>query len=118
MKSFQEYSELKCSFHGLLTLLSGSWTSYILWLLHEKGELRFGELKKQLPGISAKVLTERLRKLEEAGLVHRTHEPTIPPKVSYRLTARGESLQGPLSQLKELSVIWNSDDQDPLQLRA
>jgi len=110
MKSFQEYSELKCSFHGLLTLLSGSWTSYILWLLHEKGELRFGELKKQLPGISAKVLTERLRKLEEAGLVARTHVPTIPPKVSYRLTARGESLQGPLKQLKELSVIWNSDD--------
>lgn len=109
MKAFHEYSELKCPFHGLLTLLSGSWTCYILWLLHEKGELRFGELKKQLPGISAKVLTERLRKLEEAGLVHRTQELTIPPKVSYRLTARGEILQGPLKQLKELSIIWNSD---------
>lgn len=107
MRNFQDYSELACPFHGLLCLLSGSWTSYILWLLQEHGELRFGELKKRLPGISAKVLTERVRKLEEAGLVHRHHEPIIPPRVTYSLTHRGKALQAPLLQLKTLAAEWN-----------
>jgi DNA-binding HxlR family transcriptional regulator len=107
MRTFQDYSEIACPFHGLLCLLSGSWTSYILWLLQDRGTLRFGELKKSLRGISAKVLTERLRKLEEAGLVNRDHRPTIPPQVSYSLTPRGQALQGPLLQLRELATEWN-----------
>jgi DNA-binding HxlR family transcriptional regulator len=101
---------MQCPVHGLLTLLSGSWTTYILWLLQEKDELRFGELLRQMPGLSAKVLTERLRKLEEAGLLSRHPEPTIPPKVTYRLTDRGRELYEPLQRLGELATRWGGDD--------
>lgn len=104
--NFKEYSEIRCPVHGLLNLLSGSWTSYIIWLMHENGSLRFGQLKKHMPGISAKVLTERLRKLEEAGFVSRFQEMTIPPKVTYSLTKRGQQLQAPLCQLSQLAQKW------------
>jgi len=107
MKNLCDYSEMECPFHGLLTLLCGTWTTYILWLLNQHHELRFGELKKQMPGLSAKVLTERLRKLEEAGLVTRHPEATIPPKVTYRLSDRGRAVHEPLMQLKTLAQSWH-----------
>jgi DNA-binding HxlR family transcriptional regulator len=92
---------------GLLNLISGPWTTYILWLIRQNGELRFGEIKKQLPQISAKVLTERLRKLEAAGILNRTIEPTIPPKVSYKFTKRGEDLEEILDQINGLALKWS-----------
>lgn len=64
----REYSAMRCPMHGLVSLLTGPWTTYILWLIRTNGTLRFGQLKKQMPTISAKVLTERLRMLEEAGI--------------------------------------------------
>ena len=106
MKPTCQYSDMQCPFQGLLNLLSGSWTSYILWLLHEHGDLRFGELRKHMPGLSAKVLTERLRRLEGAELISRHAEATIPPKVTYKLTRRGHELQGPLDRLNELATAW------------
>ena len=56
MKNLCDYSEMECPFHGLLTLLCGTWTTYILWLLSQHSELRFGELKKQMPGLAPKSL--------------------------------------------------------------
>ena len=67
----------------LLARISGRWTVYLLWILDTNGKLRFGELKRQAEGISTKVLTERLRMLEKMGIIHRSYEATIPPKVSY-----------------------------------
>lgn len=116
MKTCSDYSDMNCPFHGLLSLLSGSWTSYILWLLQQRSELRFGELKKAMPGLSAKVLTERLRKLEEAGLVSRHPELTIPPKVTYKLTERGHQLQGPLTQMQNLALSWHLADNPQAQV--
>ena len=103
----REYSEMRCPMDGLLNLLSGPWTTYILWLIRNGGELRFGEIKKQLPLISAKVLTERLRMLEEAGVLEREHEATIPPKVSYRFTKRGLELEELLDKINSLAVQWS-----------
>jgi DNA-binding HxlR family transcriptional regulator len=101
------YSSMKCPLHGLISILGGAWTTYILWLLKSRGGVRFGQLKKQMPGISAKVLTERLRLLEGAGIVHRHHEPTIPPKVTYSLTGRGRDLEGALDALDLLAAKWS-----------
>ena len=83
-------SPVGCPMDSLLRLLMGPWTTYILWVLRSNGPTRFGELKRKVPGVSAKVLTERLRMLAEAGVVHRRFEATIPPQVTYSLTARGE----------------------------
>jgi DNA-binding HxlR family transcriptional regulator len=95
---------------SLLRLLMGPWTTYILWVLRSNGPTRFGELKRRVSGVSAKVLTERLRMLAEAGVVHRQFEATIPPQVTYSLTARGEELKGVLDQLNAVAVRWQAAD--------
>ena len=76
----------------ILRMLMGPWTTYILYNLATYGPQRFGELKRRVAGISAKMLTERLRTLEGAGLIRRDYEATIPPKVTYSLTPRGHEL--------------------------
>ena len=62
------------------------------------GTLRFNELKRNL-GISQRMLSLTLKKLERDGLVHRTYYPTIPPKVEYKLTSMGKSLREPVNAL-------------------
>lgn len=109
MKSLSDHSDMQCPMDGLLRILMGPWTTYILWLLHSNGPQRFGQLRKQMPTISAKMLTERLRMLEEAKIVHREQESTIPPKVTYSLTERGRDLNKVLNDLKKLSEKWGCE---------
>ncbi len=94
----------------LLDQLSGTWTIHILWVLHRKGTLRFGELRRQIGEISTKVLTERLRMMESMGIVDRHSEPTRPPKVTYRLTARGQALTQALVPLYKLVLHWDQSE--------
>ena len=97
---------------ALLRLLMGPWTTYIIWVLETEGTLRFGELKARMPGISSKVLTERLRLLESAGIISRTYKPTIPPSVSYALTARGHELKDALSAINAVALKWQAETRD------
>ena len=106
----RDYSLFHCHLHGLMTLLTGPWTTYLLWMIHQNGEMRFGELKKQMPGISAKVLTQRLRMLEEAGIVYREHVATIPPQVTYGFTSRGEELAHVLLEIRRIADKWIQED--------
>ena len=108
MKDIRDYSEMRCPMHGLLSLLNGPWTTYILWLIRSSGPLRFGQIKKKIPTISAKVLTNRLRMLEEAGILRREQEATIPPKVTYSFTDRGHELNELLDQINLLAQAWSS----------
>ena len=99
-----------CPMDAMLRLLMGPWTTYILWCLYSQGAHRFGDLKRAIPDISAKVLTERLRMLETAELVHREYKPSIPPQVSYSLTAKGHELHDVLDHLNTLARKWAHDD--------
>jgi DNA-binding HxlR family transcriptional regulator len=72
-------------------LLGGLWTPELLWSLSE-GPRRFSELRRDTPGISAKVLTSRLRDLEARGVLARSVMATSPPTVEYELTALGQEL--------------------------
>ncbi len=99
-----------CPLEILLRHISGQWTLYIIWILDTNGALRFGELRRKVDGISTKVLTERLKLLASIELVHRHHEPTIPPQVTYTLTERGKELSGTLDHLYELAVRWYDTD--------
>ncbi|HZT20826.1 MAG TPA: helix-turn-helix domain-containing protein [Dongiaceae bacterium] len=99
-----------CPMDRLLRLLTGPWTTYILWVLRTNGPTRFGELKRRVPGISAKMLTERLRMLEEARIVFRHYEPTIPPQVTYGLAPRGEELREVLDELNAVALRWQAED--------
>ncbi len=100
-----------CPMDAILRLLMGPWTSYILWILRTGGPTRFGALKEQLAGVSAKVLTERLRALEAAGIVYRHYEPTVPPAVTYGLTPRGRELDDVFDALNDVAIRWQSEDQ-------
>ena len=99
-----------CPMDYILRMLMGPWTTYIVYNLRTYGPQRFGELKRRVAGISAKMLTERLRTLEGAGLIKRDYEATIPPKVTYSLTARGHELDEVLEKLGEVAVRWQAED--------
>ena len=98
-----------CPVSTLMAVLSGPWTMYILWVLSTSGPTRFGALKRRIEGISTKVLTERLRMLEQEGILYRHYEPTVPPQVTYGLTERGQELVGILDQLNDLAQRWYAE---------
>lgn len=104
-----------CPVDALLRLLMGSWTTYILWHLRQDGPLRFGVLRRAIPGISTKVLTQRLRMLEEQGVIYRRHVASIPPEVSYGLTARGAELGDIFAALEAVSRRWQVPEEGILR---
>jgi DNA-binding HxlR family transcriptional regulator len=93
----------------MLELLTRPWTMHILWSLSTNGPMRFGSLRKNIAGISARVLTERLRTLEDAGFVFRHYEQTIPPAVTYGITDRMKDIEKVLTQLEALARKWNGE---------
>jgi len=98
-----------CPLDSILRLLMGPWTTYILWVLSDDGPQRFGALKRAVPGISSRILTERLRMLQEAGVIWRDQTQTIPPAVTYGLTVRGDDLRHVLESLGEIAQRWQSE---------
>jgi len=84
-------SEPACPAEATLRVIGGSWKVPILWHL-SKGTKRFSQLRRDLPGVTQKMLTQQLRELERAGVVHRKVYPQVPPKVEYSLTNRGRTL--------------------------
>ena len=85
-----------CPITECMKLLGGAWTPYIIWYLKDNSR-RFSELKDDINGISSKVLTQRLRRLEEDGLIARKVVATSPPSVEYSLTELGKEM-GPIIQ--------------------
>lgn len=92
-----------CPCRGLLDLLANKWSTLAIGAL-EDGPRRFGELQRKLQGISPKVLTQTLRRLEDAGFLDRTIIPAVPLHVEYALTELGHSAAVPLSQLRAWAV--------------
>ena len=101
-----------CAIGGLLELLTRPWTLHILWALSTNGPMRFGVLRKNVDGISSRVLTERLRTLEEKGFVYRDYQPTIPPAVTYGITERMKDIEKVLPQLEGLARKWHGEGSD------
>ncbi|MCP3805527.1 helix-turn-helix transcriptional regulator [Allokutzneria sp. A3M-2-11 16] len=81
-----------------MDLIGGKWKVSLLWVLHQ-GVVRFGELRRALPGITEKVLASHLREMEAAGLVRRDAYDEVPPRVEYSLTPLGISLNEALEPL-------------------
>lgn len=80
-----------CPVTTCMTLLSGAWAPNVIWYLSAQPR-RFGELRIDIPRISARVLSARLRELEDKGVVSRRVMPTSPPSVEYELTELGREL--------------------------
>jgi DNA-binding HxlR family transcriptional regulator len=95
--------EYHCSMELTLELIGGKWKPLIIWYLAEN-TMRFNELKRALPNITQKMLTQQLRGLERNGLVNRHIYTEIPPKVEYSLTSEGKSLLPILESLRQWGV--------------
>ncbi|SNX66089.1 HxlR family transcriptional regulator [Streptomyces sp. TLI_55] len=94
-----------CGIDAALDVVSGKWKGLVLWELHAHGTRRFAELRRALPGVSEKMLTQHLRQMEEDGLIHRKVYAEVPPKVEYSLTEAGTALNEALRPLG----AWGSE---------
>jgi DNA-binding HxlR family transcriptional regulator len=88
----------ECPVRQVLDQIGDKWSTLMLLALSEKA-YRFGELRRMIPDISQRMLTQTLRDLQRNGLISRTVFPTNPPSVEYRLTPLGQSLLVPLNAL-------------------
>ncbi|KMS70966.1 transcriptional regulator [Streptomyces viridochromogenes] len=87
-----------CGTDAAMDVIGGKWKVVILWELSERPH-RFGELRRELPGVTEKVLAAQLRELEADGIVHREAYDEVPPRVEYSLTPLGVSLNAALAPL-------------------
>lgn len=90
-----------CPLTECMALLGGAWTPNIIWYLSATSR-RFGELRRDMPAISAKVLSARLRDLCEKGVVMRKVLPSSPPSVEYALTSLGQELMPAIQAIVEI----------------
>jgi DNA-binding HxlR family transcriptional regulator len=90
-----------CEVRQILDRIADKWSLLAIALLHER-TLRFTELRREIDGISQRMLTVTLRQLERDGLVSRTVHPVVPPRVDYALTPLG----GSLHQTVQALVHW------------
>ena len=81
-----------CAVDYAFRRIGGKYKGRILWYLHSKKIMRYGELRHTLSDITSKMLTQTLRELEHDGLIHRQAYNEVPPKVEYCLTATGRQL--------------------------
>lgn len=90
--------EYSCGLEAALEVIGGKWKVLILWALGS-GALRFGELRRQIPGISEKMLIQSLKEMETDGIVTRNDYKVVPPRVDYAMTPFGHSLCEALAPL-------------------
>ena len=84
----------------LLDRIADKWTTLVIGVL-ERGPIRFTTLRREVGGVSQKMLTQTLRGLERDGIVQRTMYPQIPPRVEYSLTPLGHTLCEPLAAIRQ-----------------
>jgi len=98
----QEYTASNCHARDVLARVGDTWSVYVIHVLGDARTLRFNELRKQVDGISQRMLTVTLRGMERDGLVGRTVYAEVPPRVEYTLTRLGATLR----QLIRGLVAW------------
>ena len=106
LKETIDYDEenRKCLVTAAVGIIGGKWKPIILYILAEDIH-RFGQLRKRLPNITQKMLTQVLRELETDGVINRKAYAEVPPKVEYSLTKLGETLRPVLDLLHQ----WGED---------
>jgi DNA-binding HxlR family transcriptional regulator len=99
-----------CEVRQILDRVADKWSLLVVSLLEIECKMRFTELRREIDGISQRMLTVTLRQLERDGLVKRTVHPVVPPKVEYELTDLGCSLRAPIQAL----VDWTESHQNEI----
>lgn len=107
--AFQWDTREGCEVRQILDRIADKWSLLVVALLEER-TMRFNELRREIDGISQRMLSVTLRNLERDGLVHRTVYPEVPPRVEYRLSPLGCTLLGTIQSL----VHWTEEHQDEI----
>lgn len=92
-----------CPVRQLINIVGDKWTLPVLYIL-KQGTKRYSELQREIPGISKKMLTQTLRRLESDNILKRKIYPVVPPKTEYSLTAFGLKLIEPLEVLADWAI--------------
>lgn len=96
--------DFRCGVEVTLAVMGGKWKGLVLWHLRLK-TLRFSQLQRRLQSVTQKMLTQQLRELEAAGLLHRQVYAEVPPRVEYSLTDEGRRIV----PILELMCQWGED---------
>lgn len=94
-----------CPSRRLLDTIGDKWAALVIVALGLEGPLRYSELSARIEGVSQKMLTQTVRKLERDGLLTRTVTPSVPVRVDYELTPLGRSLLDVIAQIKEWAEL-------------
>jgi DNA-binding HxlR family transcriptional regulator len=95
-----------CGVRDALQIIGGKWKNRILYMIVLNEPIRFNALRRSLPEISQKMLTQQLRELERDGIVLRTPYPEVPMRVEYSMTSIGESI----GLLYKAINLWQQDN--------
>ncbi len=106
MKS-NELEELRCPVTYTLSVVGGKWKWIILYMIYLEEIVRYNQLKKRLPSIAHKTLSQQLDELEQRDIIRRKQYDEIPPRVEYSLTEKGKSLIPILLQMAQ----WGKEHQ-------
>jgi DNA-binding HxlR family transcriptional regulator len=111
LQSDPAYNEedIDCYIHVTATIqaIGGRWKMLILWHL-EEGPRRYNELRRLIPGVSQKMLSQQLKELEQDGLIGRKVYPEMPPRVEYIMTDYGKTLRPIFDSMYDWGVIHRS----------
>src|ERR1700741_1274593 len=88
-----------CPCRDVLDLIANKWSTLVIGTLEDRPQ-RFGAIQRRLEGVTPKVLSATLKRLENSGLIDRTVYPAVPPHVEYSLTPLGQTLVAPLASLR------------------
>lgn len=105
MRETEPCLDIQCPIQFVVDLIGNKWAILLLRELFT-GDRRTHELLEALPGISTKILTQRLRELERHGLVERRVYAEVPPHVEYSLTAKGRQIQPVMAALHQVGSQW------------
>ncbi|MEV8290268.1 winged helix-turn-helix transcriptional regulator [Streptomyces niveus] len=106
---FQWDTREDCEVRQILDRIGDKWSLLVIALL-DVSTLRFTELRREIDGVSQRMLTVTLRQLERDGLVKRTVHPVVPPRVEYQLTPMGRTLHTTINAL----VVWTEEHQNQI----
>jgi DNA-binding HxlR family transcriptional regulator len=114
MTQYQELAAFCPHFHHAVELIGRRWTGAILRALLA-GVTRYSDLGRTVPGLSDRMLSERLKELETEGIVERRVLPTTPVTVEYGLTEKGRALEGVIQAIAEWVATWSDSPADALE---
>lgn len=96
-----------CPLTHALSLIGGKWRLPIIWAIHQRGTVRYNELKRAVEGITNMMLTQALKEMEQQHIVHRVQFLEVPPRVEYSLTEQGQRLMPALKAF----AVWGKEMQ-------